>query len=83
MITHEAGLELLVAEDLRGTVAYYYRPATNDYFCRTEDDEPGAVLTPEQYEDETHGKPYLAGRDIYDKLRNLGYIVDPRSNLPL
>ena len=73
------GLELLVAEDIRGYIAYYYRPETNDYFASSEDDEPGAVLTAEEYEDETMYKPYLAGRDIREVLRKAGYTTDPRS----
>ena len=75
-------LQFLVAEDIRGYYAWYYLPETNSYFVTSEDDEPGVILTPEEYEIDSDG-PYIAGRDIREKLRKAGYEFDPRNGSKL
>lgn len=75
-------LQFLVAEDIRGYHAWYYLPETNSYFVTSEDDEPGVMLTPEQQEVDSN-RPYVAGRDIREKMRNTGYEFDPRNGSKL
>jgi hypothetical protein len=75
-------LQFLVAEDIRGYYAWYYQPETNSYFATSEDDEPGVILTSEEYEADSDGA-YVAGRDIREKLRRAGYEIDPRNGTKL